>query len=242
MFTHYRTQGFILKKTDQGEADRIFTVFTSDFGKLEVLAKAVRKIKSKLRSASEIFYLSEIEFIQGKAYKTLTDAILIDNFKNLRKSLARLTVAYKISEVFDNLIKGQEPDEKIWQLLNESFKILNNSRLPHDKYRLVYYYFFWNLLSVLGYKPELYRCSSCQKKIGSENIFFSFKEGGLLCGHCKDKVKSAKPIEANVIKIIRIILKSDWFMLEKLKIGDSDLKSLGMISDYYLAGVLRQIQ
>lgn len=242
MFTHYRTQGFILKKTDQGEADRIFTVFTSDFGKLELLARAVRKIKSKLRAALEIFYLSEIEFIQGKAYKTLTDAILIDNFKNLRKSLARLAVAHKIANVLDNLVKGQEHDEELWQLLNENFKILNNPRVPHDKCRLVYYYFLWNLLSILGYKPELYHCSSCQKKLTPENIFFSPKEGGLLCGQCSGKAKSGKSVESNVIKIIRMMLKNDWAMLEKLKIENGDLKSLGAISDYYLAEVLRQIQ
>jgi len=45
MFTYYRAQGFILKKEDRGEADRIFTIYTKDFGKLELLAKAVRKIK-----------------------------------------------------------------------------------------------------------------------------------------------------------------------------------------------------
>ena len=89
MFIHYRTQGFILKKIDRGEVDRIFTIYTKDFGKLELLAKAERKIQSKLRGGLELFYLSEIEFIQGKAHKTLTDAILIDNFKNLRGNLKR---------------------------------------------------------------------------------------------------------------------------------------------------------
>jgi len=80
MFTHYRTEGFILKKIDRGEADRIFTVYTRDFGKLDLLAKAERKIKSKLRGGLELFYLSDIEFIQGKTHKTLTDTILVENF------------------------------------------------------------------------------------------------------------------------------------------------------------------
>ena len=75
MAIHYRTQGFILKKTDRGEADQILTIYTKDFGKLEILGKAIRKIKSKLRSGADLFYFSEIEFIQGKAYKTLTDIL-----------------------------------------------------------------------------------------------------------------------------------------------------------------------
>jgi len=68
MFVHYRTQGLILKKEDQGEADLLFTIYTKDFGKLEILGRAIRKISSKLRSGAEIFYLSEVEFIQGKIY------------------------------------------------------------------------------------------------------------------------------------------------------------------------------
>ncbi len=125
MFVHHRTSGFILKKVDRRETDQLLTIYTKDFGKLEILAKAVRKIFSKLKSGAEIFYLSEIEFIQGKTRKTLTDAILIEKFENLRKDLKRIKIAYKISEFLDNLISGQEPDEKIWRLLLETFNKLN---------------------------------------------------------------------------------------------------------------------
>ena len=87
MFIHYRSEGLIFKKEDRGDADQLFTVFTKEFGKLEISAKAIRKISSKLRSGAEIFYLSEIEFIQGKAQKTLTDAVLIEKFTDLKKDL-----------------------------------------------------------------------------------------------------------------------------------------------------------
>ena len=106
MFTRYRTCGLIFKKEAQGEVNQLFTVYTKDFGKLEILGKAIRKISSKLRSGTEVFYLSEIEFIQGKTYKTLTDAILIGKFENIRTDLKKLRIAYKISGILDNLVKG----------------------------------------------------------------------------------------------------------------------------------------
>ena len=59
MFTHYRTQGLIIKKINYREADRIFIIYTQDFGKLKVLARAERKIKSKLRAGLKLFYLSK---------------------------------------------------------------------------------------------------------------------------------------------------------------------------------------
>ena len=233
MFIHYRTQSFILKKIDRGEVDRIFTIYTKDFGKLELLAKAERKIKSKLRGGLELFYLSEIEFIQGKTHKTLTDAILIDKFKNLRRDLKRLAIAYKISEVLDNLVKDQEPDEKIWQLLNEVFSKLNSLEIKNSKLEILYHYFLWNLLSILGYQPELYNCSLCQKKVTPEKLYFSQKEGGLICPSCFRKIGvpsgSGQEVKPETIKILRIILKKDWPTLSKLKIEAKYLKELSLV-------------
>jgi len=235
MFVHYRTQGLILAKEDRGEADQLFTIYTKDFGKLEILGKAVRKISSKLRSGTEIFYLSEIEFIQGKTHKTLTDAILVEKFRNLRKSLKRLAIAYKISEVLDNLVKGQEADEKIWQLLFETFGRLNDINLQFTICNLQYYYFLWNLLSILGYKAELYNCVICQKKLTPEKLYFSSKEGGLICQSCFKKIKLGIEVKPETVKILRIILEKNWLTLSKLKIEKDFLKELASVSENYLS-------
>lgn len=249
MFLHYRTRGFILKKEDRGEADQLFAIYAKDFGRLEILAKAIRKITSKLRAGAELFYLSEIEFIQGKTYKTLTDAILIERFENLRKSLPRLKIASRISEVFDNLVKGQEADERIWQLLNETFKKLNNWKIENSlktencKLEIVYYYFFWNLISNLGYKPELYYCSSCQRKLKPEKLYFSKKEGGIICQSCFKKIKLATLgilIKPEIVKILRKILERDWKILSRLKVEKFYLESLEKISKSYLSKILEK--
>jgi len=249
MFVHYRTQGFILKKENRGEADQLFTVFTKDFGKLEITAKAIRKISSKLRAGTEVFSLAEIEFIQGKTHKILIDVISINKFSSLKKNLKKSTVAYKIAELFDSLVRGQEKDHRIWQLLVESFGILNTYSLKPKTYRLIYYYFFWNLIFILGYALDFYKCVFCQKKLKSENIYFSSKEGGLVCQGCSKKVnhvrnnisnvvKSIKEVDLDTIKIIRIILKKDWSILSKLKIEKLHLESLAIFSKNWQSFIL----
>jgi len=233
MFIHYRTEGFIFKKEDRGESNQLFIIFSKDFGKLEILAKAIRKISSKLRSGMEIFYLSDIEFIQGKNYKTLTDAILIEKFENLRKDLRRLNIGYKIAEVLDNFVRGQEAEEKILQLILEVFQKLNNLQFKIYNLQLIYHYFFWNLVSILGYKPELYNCSICQKILKPENIYFSEKEGGVICQECLLKTKKALAVPSEIIKILRLILEKDWQILSKLKVENDHLKYLDIISKKY---------
>ena len=254
MFVHYRSQGFILKKEDKGEDDQLFTVFTKDFGKVEILGKAIRKVSSKLKSGAEIFYLSEIEFIQGKAYKTLTDAIPIEKFGNLRKKLERLKIAYKISTILDKLIRGQEPDEKIWQLLIKTFERLNtletkflrskNEGKEENKVlfaisnwnlEILFYYFLWNFFSILGYQPELHRCVFCRKKIMPEKIYFSPRDGGIICGNCSTKLRTKKEIKPETVKILRVILERKWQILSKLKIKLEYIKSLELISKSYLS-------
>jgi len=234
MAIHYRTQGFILKKEDRGEADQLFTTYTKDFGEFEILGKAIRKIRSKLRGGAETFYLSEIEFIQGKTHKTLTDAILINNFQNIRKDLNKLSIASKISEVLNRLVKGQEPDPKIWQLLNETFQGLNNWKLKTENWELIYYYFLWNLLSILGYQPEFYNCSLCQKKLIPGKLYFSSKEGGIICQECFKKIEKAEKIDINTVKILRLFLQKKWDIVKRLKLESSYLEVLKNISENYL--------
>ncbi len=204
MAIHYRTQGFILKKNNLGESNQLFTIYAKDFGKLKVLARAIRKIGSKLRSGVDLFYLSDVEFIQGKIYKTLTDAIAIEKFQNIRKDLKKLAIVYKISEILDNLVAGEEPDKKIWMLLTETFERLNSSEIRDSKLDIIFFYFFWNLASALGYQPE----------IGDNSI-------------------QGRKVNCDIIKILKVILKKDWRILSRLKLEPIHQKLLKNISRWY---------
>lgn len=239
MFIHYRTQGLILKKTDRGEANQLFTVYTKDYGKLEILGKAIRKIKSKLRAGVDLFCLSEIEFIQGKTYKTLTDTILIEKFHQIRRGLGKLIITNKISESLDSLIRNEEKDERVWSLISKTFRILNNHRLSIESLQLIYQYFFWKLLAVLGYKPELYNCSICQKKLIPNLLFFNPREGGVICSDCFWKEKKGKKISPETIKILRFIIAKDWATISRLRVSDQTLKLLKEISDIYLSSITK---
>jgi DNA repair protein RecO (recombination protein O) len=198
---------------------------------LKIFGRAIRKIKSKLRVGTEIFSLSEIEFIQGKTYKTLTDTVLIDRFKNIKDNPEKLETAFQISQDLNNLVQGEEPDEKIWDLLKETFQRLNKYPLRTINYSLVYYYFFWNLISILGYKPEFYHCSICQKKLLPRNLYFSSKESGIICESCFQKMDEKTKalclkININVVKILRLIVEKNWGIFKRLKIEKEDEKNL----------------
>lgn len=209
MAVHYRTQGFFIKKTDRGENDRLLTIYTKDFGKLKILGKAIRKIGSKLKSGAELFCLSEVEFIQGKTQKTLTDVILLEDFPDIRQDFKKLKIIRQITETLDLFVSKEEKDDQVWLLLGEVFDKLGSARVKINNVSLVYYYFFWNFVSLLGYGPE-------------------FRDGAI------NKTK----IDGDTIKIIKVILRKDWGILSRLRITPLHEKLLKNVSEWYTKKII----
>ncbi|MCX6723869.1 MAG: DNA repair protein RecO [Candidatus Staskawiczbacteria bacterium] len=238
MALKYKTRAFVFKKSDMGESDRFFSVFTEEFGRLEIFGKAIRKTASKLRSGIDIFFMSEIEFIQGKTRKTLTDAVATEKFNNVWQDLEKFKTANRIGEVLDNFIKGEQKDENVFNLLNETFTTLDKFQVPSSKFQALYYYFLWSLLSLLGYHPQVEKCNICQQKLNPYAIYFSDKIGGTICKKCLGHDASATKINSDIVKIFRLIFKKDWQMLSKLKIEVSSQKLFENVSENYYAYIL----
>jgi len=236
MIEEYKTEGFVFRKENKMEADRIFSVFTKDFGRIEIFAKAIRKINSKLRSGIEIFSLSEIEFVQGKMRKTLIDAVSKEKFKNTKNSPEKLEIAYRISDFLNYFLKGQEKDDNILNLIIDTFERLNN--IGNGKQELGYFYFAWNLIFTLGYAPQLSECSVCKGKLKPENIYFSNREGGIVCNNCYSLKKDGVAIKPDVVKILRLFLEKKWDTISKLKIEKNILKSVEGVSENYFNYIL----
>lgn len=231
MLLNQRTEGFIFRRENRLEADSVLSIFTKDFGRIEILAKALRKINAKLRSGSELFSFSEIEFIQGKNQKTLTDAMVISRFPSISISPEKRQTAYAMADVLDSLIKGQEPDDNLLNLVITTYEKLDS--LAVEKRFLVFEYFFWNLLDILGYKPELSCCSLCRANLVPESIYFSFKDGGLICHRCATSIYDKIKVHQDIIKCYRLFLKREIDLLERLKIESNLQKKFREISAQY---------
>jgi len=147
----HRAEGIVFKAEDRLDADRIFSVFTKELGRLEVSGKAIRKINSKLRGGTELFAVCDIEFVQGRTKNTLTDAVVKKRYLDIAASPEKYMIARKICQVLDDFIKGQESDERIFHLVQDTFEKLN----VQPPRQLMYYYFFWNCISLLGYGAKI---------------------------------------------------------------------------------------
>ena len=82
-----KTTAIVLRRTNFGEADRILALLTPE-GKLSVMAKGVRKEKSKLAGGIELFSVSDVVIHRGKGdLGVLTSVRLKDFYKEIMKDL-----------------------------------------------------------------------------------------------------------------------------------------------------------
>ncbi len=237
MTTHYRTQGFVFGRQDRREADRIFSLFTQDFGKIEVTARAIRKIASKLKGGIDLFSFSTIEFVQGQKRNTLIDAVAVRSLPSLQEVPEKLVIASDAALILQSLLIGQESDQKLWQFVVDFFEKLDGVLLSPTNQGLWYSYFFWNVISILGYEPELSKCTVCLKPLNPRELYFSYQDGGMISDGCALAGKEVKKINSDTVKLLRLIIKKEWDLLSKLKI---DMPSLALLQDlsasywYYL--------
>lgn len=89
MFVNYRTQAIVLGRKNINEADSLIYFFTKEYGLLKILGKSIRKISSKLKSGARDFNFEEIEFVQGKKLKILTDIYSVKKIARNRQGLKK---------------------------------------------------------------------------------------------------------------------------------------------------------
>ncbi|MGB9598370.1 MAG: DNA repair protein RecO, partial [Minisyncoccales bacterium] len=192
--------------------------------------------ESKLRPQTDLFNLLEIEFVQGRSQKILTDLFLLSSFQRTKNYLYKVRYFYLISEKINNLILGEEKDERIFYLLKEVFELIDRSFVS-KKICLFYLYFFWKLIAFLGWGVDFYRYLCCSEKISKGKNFFLASENGFFCEKCykEKKRKEGRVVSENLLKGLRLLSQGPR-LLEKVRMKEKILEELFSFSeDYYFS-------
>ena len=147
-----QTKGIVLSRTNYGEADRIIVVLTPDFGKLRLMARGVRKEKSKLAGGVELFSVSDFGFIKGRGeIDTLISSRLTRHYGQLVNDLSRVQLGYELIKIINRATEDQ-PEEAYFNLLNDGLAALNEQSIDLD---LIASWFKAQLIKQAGHSPNL---------------------------------------------------------------------------------------
>jgi DNA repair protein RecO len=146
------TKAIVLSRTDYGEADRILTLLTPDYGKLRLMARGVRKVKSKLAGGIELFSVSHVTYIRGRGeIGTLVSARLDKHYGHIVENIERTMLGYELIKLLGRVTED-EPEAAYFDLLRHTFAALNDATIKLELIRL---WFSMQLLAQAGHAPNL---------------------------------------------------------------------------------------
>jgi DNA repair protein RecO (recombination protein O) len=146
----YSSHAIVLSRKNYSDTDRILVLYTKDYGKVTVIAKGVRKPKSRKRGHIEIFSNIKIAAAKGRGeLDILTEVETIDSYMEIRKSLKKTSVAYFIVEVVNKLTVESEENREFFDLI---IQYLNSFKHKTSLKKLRYSFIFKSLV-LLGYWP-----------------------------------------------------------------------------------------
>jgi DNA repair protein RecO (recombination protein O) len=174
------TTAMTLARTDYGEANRIVTMLTPDKGKLRLMAKGVRRNKSRLAGGIELFSISQITYIPGRGeIGTLISARLITHFGTIVRNIDRTMFGYEVLKTLHKVTEDMADDE-YFDLLKQTITGLDKVELPLDALRL---WFNMQQVRLAGHSPNLRTDAEGAKLQAGETYSFStddmtFVQGG----------------------------------------------------------------
>ena len=194
--TIHRDEGIVLRTYKLGEADRIIVVLTRDRGKVRAVAKGVRKTKSRFGSRLEPMSHCVLQMYEGRELDTITQVDGIDHFRVVRDDLDRLAWGVSMLEVADHLSLEGEANPALYKMLLGALRTLESSQSP-----LVVPAFYWKVLALEGFRPEVDVCVQC----GADDealVAFDVESGGLLCRGCR----RGTAVSAEAVELLQWIL------------------------------------
>ncbi len=232
----YATDAVIIRKTKLGEADRILTLYTPDYGKIEAVAKGVRKPKSKMAGHLELLTYSQINLARGRNLDTVIGAQTIDSFINLKNDLMLTSRGLYAAELINQFTVAHSASPSLFQLFLETLGRLTRADSPDLTLR----YFELHLLDMAGYRPQLHECVSCRAVLQPVDNAFCPSAGGILCPNCKFEHPSAFPVSVDVLKVLRLFQRSTFAVVSRLKIKPELGQELRVAMSVYIRYVLER--
>jgi len=213
----YKTEGIVLRSMNLGEADRVLTVLTPRLGKLRVIAKGVRRTRSRIGGALEPFSDVQLVLAVGRTFDVVTSSSLEDPHLGLRDDLHSTAAAWYVVELVDRFCEGAADSHEAFRLLAQALSGLDAP--PAEVTReVVARWFELALLDAMGFRPELARCLECGTAIEPEGNTYSPVGGGVLCPQCAHATHGAGPISTDALKVLRHLQRSSLVGVLRLRL------------------------
>ena len=184
-------------------------MFTPGMGKIQGMAKGVRRPRSKLSGHLELLTHSLVTLARGKNVDTIIGSQTIRSFVPLKSDLERSACGLYATELVDRFTPEHVEDKPVFDLLEKTIEELCASA----DCRMVLRRFELRLLGRVGYRPQLDTCVSCRQPVKPAGGYFCPGAGGLLCHDCQRLHSFSYPLSADTLDAMRSLQAEDVVIL-----------------------------
>lgn len=200
-------------------------LFTREIGKVQAVAKGVRKPRSRKAGHLEPFTRVELQLAHGRDLLIVTQAEAKDTYQRLREDLVRVGYASYTIELLDRFTYEEGENMGLYRLLSETLSRINKETDPAFAVR----YYEIRLLDLVGFRPQLVHCVNCGEEIRAEDQFFSFEKGGVICPKCGAKEAGVRSVSMPALRILRHFQRSNYTEAQRARLSsavDGELENL----------------
>lgn len=213
-----KTEAIVIKAVNLREADKIVTFFSQDYGKIQGIAKGIRKIKTRYSGKLELFNRVKVILFQkaeilydggihgAHPLLPITQVDVVETLPALHTDFNKIVGASYIAEFLNKVFEDYDHTHpEVYTLVCDTLGTLAGT----DQIRNILPAFEIKLLAYLGYAPVLDRCTNCgERKLDAPpaatgQLGFSSAAGGVLCSRCRPLKKESLAITAPALHTLQ---------------------------------------
>ncbi|MCY4625926.1 MAG: DNA repair protein RecO [Chloroflexi bacterium] len=219
----FKTEGVVLRQASSGEADRMLTVYTRDFGMLRLVARGLRRPNSRLAGHLEPLVHASLQLARGRGPDVVTGADTLHGHTALRSNLEGIARGLVCAELIDAFAPEEQANPELFRLLLHALDMLNEG--DGD---LLLWHFAFHVLALTGYMPELQQCVMCGRQVEPDEHLFTPGLGGVVCSRCarggdpggpQERAGAPLlPLSVNALKVMRFFRDHPYDEVRGLRI------------------------
>jgi DNA repair protein RecO (recombination protein O) len=205
-------------------------------GKVRLLAKGIRKPRSRKAGHLESFTRTQLLIARGRNLDIITQAETIESYMTLRRDLWRMSHAYYVAELLDRFGEEHAENHALYRLLCDVLTWICSSA----DLELTLRFFELHLLDLVGYRPRLFDCPSCNARIEPVVNYFSVSDGGVLCPRCGEGERTARAISVGALRTLRFLQAHEYHECDGLQLPETLLVEIEGVLTNHLIYILER--
>jgi DNA repair protein RecO (recombination protein O) len=235
--------GIVLRQSSYGEADRMLTVYTRDFGTLRVVARGLRRPTSRMAGHLEPLVHASLQLARGRGPDVVAGADTLHGHTALRDNLEGIARGLVCAELVEAFAPEEQANPELFALLQHALAMLNEGEGD-----LLLWHFAFHVLVLTGYMPELQQCVVCGDAVRPGEHLFTPGLGGVVCTRCarggdpggphERAGAPLLPLSVNALKVLRFFRDHSYEAVRQLHIDGELARELERVEGGYIRYLL----